>query len=202
MVIKKWPNAVTFQQWREQVTGILFKNAMNLIQWTRNKMCPRSNNKWLIECWDPEENIALQSKSYKRKYKVLQKVIWWLTLHKKVIRSSLASGLTIIPFHLNEVSIFFVMISCSLKDKGEQTITESNFIFSLLATVLVLFSFFSEPSAISHLVWSGPPQRPRWSCLEPNSWHEHSWSLCAPPTSWTTHWAERRVKQGEERRDS
>ena len=83
---------------------------------------------------------------------MLQKVIWWLTLHKKVIRSSLASGLTIIPFHLNEVSIFFVMISCSLKDKGEQTITESNFIFSLLATVLVLFSFFSEPSAISHLV--------------------------------------------------
>lgn len=41
----------------------------------------------------------------------------------------------------------------------------------------------------SHLVWSGPPRWPRWSCWEPVCGHEHSWSLCAPATSWTNRWA-------------
>lgn len=67
------------------------------------------------------------------------------------------------------------------------------------------FPFFSKSfklklsSKISHLVWSGPPQRPGWSCWVPGYGHGHSWSLCAPPTSWTTHWAEGGKETARER---
>lgn len=80
-------------------------------------------------------------------------VIWWLILHKKVIRSSLASGLTFIPISFKSSTYFFETF-CLPKDKGEQTIMDSKRIYLYIGNC----AFFSK-DLLPGLKWASTKAR-------------------------------------------